>query len=67
MSTVKYPDVTVKLVGSDGNAFAIMGNVSRAIKAKHGLEASKQFSNEAMMSASYDALLQLVMETVNVE
>lgn len=67
MSTVKYPDVTVKLVGSDGNAFAIMGNVSRAIKVKHGLEASKQFSNEAMMSASYDALLQLVMETVNVE
>jgi hypothetical protein len=25
---IKYPDVTVTLVGDDGNAFAILGKVS---------------------------------------
>ena len=64
---VKYPDVTVQLTGQDGNAFSIMGRVSQAIRKAHGQEAGKQFSTEAMMSSSYDALLQLVMETVNVE
>jgi len=29
---VKYPDIEVKLVGEDGNAFAIMGRVMGALK-----------------------------------
>ena len=30
--TVKFPDVTVPLVGQDGNAFAIIGRTRRALK-----------------------------------
>jgi hypothetical protein len=29
---VKYPNVTVNLVGEDGNAFAILGGVIRAMR-----------------------------------
>lgn len=29
---VKYPTIKVKLTGTDGNAFAIMANVIRAMK-----------------------------------
>lgn len=29
---VKYPEIEVKLVGEDGNAFAIMGRVASALK-----------------------------------
>jgi hypothetical protein len=29
---IKYPDIEVKLVGEDGNAFAIMGRVMNALK-----------------------------------
>lgn len=32
MSEVKYPEVKVKLVGNDGNAYAIMGAVQKALK-----------------------------------
>ena len=28
---VRYPDFTVRLVGEDGNAFAILGRVRRAL------------------------------------
>jgi hypothetical protein len=28
----KYPDVTVRLSGEDGNAFLIIGRVSRALR-----------------------------------
>ena len=32
MSDVKYPKIKVKLVGTDGNAFAVLGNVSKAMR-----------------------------------
>ena len=31
-TTVKYPQVKLKLCGEDGNAFAILGRANRAIK-----------------------------------
>lgn len=66
MSAPLY-DVSVSLVGEDGNAFAIIGRVQRALKA-HGVdpEAIATFQAEAM-AGSYDDLLQTVMKTVNVE
>jgi hypothetical protein len=33
MTLPKFPNVTVKLVGEDGNAFAILGKVMNALKA----------------------------------
>lgn len=32
----KYPDVEVELCGQDGNAFAILGRVARALRQASG-------------------------------
>lgn len=63
---VKFPEVEVQLSGSDGNAFAIIGAVSKVLRSEVSPEAAKEFSAEAMESESYDDLLQLVMSTVEV-
>jgi hypothetical protein len=64
MST--YPDVKVQLVGTDGNVFSIIGKVSGAIRAKHGGEAAKTFSDAAFDCESYNHVLRFCMETVEV-
>lgn len=66
MSDVKYPKIKVKLVGNDGNAFAILGNVKRAM-AKGGVskEECDAFLKEAM-SGDYDNLLATCCRWVNV-
>lgn len=63
---VKYPDVTVQLTNSDGNAFVIMGKVLGAMKKANvpSIEIGK--CQEEMMSGDYDNLLQTVMKWVNV-
>jgi hypothetical protein len=63
---ITYPDVTVQLTGEDGNAFAIIGRVAKALRREVSPEAASQFSAEAMNQPSYDALLRLAMSTVNV-
>ena len=66
MSDVKYPNVTVTLVGEDGNAFAILGAVSRALKkADVPKPEINQFMDEAE-SGDYDHLLQTCMKWVDV-
>lgn len=63
----KYPDITVTLVGEDGNAFTVIGLVTRAMK-KAGLttEQVAEFRNEAM-AGSYDHLLQTCFKYVEVQ
>ena len=65
--TDKYQTVTVKLTGNDGNAFAIMGAVSKALK-KAGATAEEvqEYMNESM-SGDYNNLLRTAMRWVNVE
>jgi hypothetical protein len=65
--TPKFPNITVKLSGRDGNAFAIIGAVTKALRA-NGVESKdvKQFTDDAM-SGDYNHLLQVAMKTVNVE
>lgn len=63
--TPLYP-VTVKLTGEDGNAFAIMAQVRKAIISAGGdNETVTQFLTEAM-SSDYDNLLRVVMKYVKV-
>ena len=59
--------VSVPLIGSDGNAFLILGKVQRALK-KAGAtkEDLAKFHVEAT-SGDYDHLLQTVAEWVEVE
>ena len=63
---IKYPNVTVKLTGTDGNAFAIIGKVQRVIESKIDHKASGEFADAAFACKSYNDLLALVMRTVNV-
>ena len=61
----KY-DITVELIGHDGNAFAIMGRVRSALKKAGATEEElTQYSNESM-SGDYDNLLQVAMQWVEV-
>lgn len=67
MSDVKYPKIKVQLVGQDGNAFAIMASVKRALKkAKVDDAEISQYLSEAM-SGDYDNLLRTTMNWVVVK
>jgi len=59
-------DVHVQLVGEDGNAFAILGKVSGALKKAGFMEEAKAFKKEAM-EGDYNHLLNTAMEYVEVE
>lgn len=64
MSTeVKFPDIKVKLVGQDGNAFMIIGCVGAAISKVHGETAAKKYRDEAM-SGDYNNVLCVTARTV---
>ncbi len=59
-------DVQVQLVGEDGNAFAIMGKVVKAMRrAGCDSELITQYQREAM-SGDYDNLLRVTMNYVEV-
>ena len=63
----KYPDITVRLIGADGNAFSILGKCRRAM-IQNRLPQSEidEFTQQAT-SANYDHLLCTCMEWFNVE
>ena len=56
----------VRLTGTDGNVFSIIGKVSGALK-RAGLDAeAREFTSKAFASESYDAVLQLCMQYAEV-
>ena len=58
---------TCKLIGTDGNVFSIIGKVSGCLKrAKMNTEA-EEFTNQAFQCTSYDEVLRLCMNYVEVE
>jgi len=59
-------DVQVKLIGADGNAFAILGKVKQALKRAGHAELAEEFMKEAM-SGDYNHLLRTAMDYVEVE
>ncbi|MBI4471440.1 MAG: hypothetical protein HY646_02155 [Acidobacteria bacterium] len=65
--TVKYPQIQVKLTGSDSNAFAVLGSVQHALR-KAGVPKPEidAFIAEAT-SGDYDHLLATCMKTVEVD
>lgn len=58
---VKHPEIKVKLSGQDGNAFVIMGLVSRKLP----FEERESFREECMQG-DYDHLLRICMRWVTV-
>jgi hypothetical protein len=64
---VKYPNIKVKLVGENGNAFAVLGRCSQAMKkAKCTPEQVNEFMQEAT-AGDYDHLLGTCMKYFDVE
>lgn len=66
MSAPRTP-VVVKLVGEDGNAFAIIARVRRALRRAGYQAESEEFTREATSSHSYDEVLRVVLRYVEVE
>jgi len=66
MSQPKYPNIEVKLIGGSGNAFAILGAVSNALRrAGVSQEERAAFTREAT-SVDYNQLLATAMKWVEV-
>ena len=61
---VKYPHIEVQLVGRDGNAFSVMGAVSKALRKNKVPESEIEAFMQECMSSDYDALLRTCMRTV---
>jgi hypothetical protein len=62
----RCPDVSVRLVGTDGNAFAILGRVRRALTDADVSEDDQAAFTAEATSGDYDHLLQTVMRWVDV-
>jgi len=61
----KYPHIKVKLTGENGNAFSILGRVTKELRrAGVLLEERKTFQAEAT-ATDYNNVLQTVMRWVN--
>lgn len=60
----KYPEIEVQLSGQDGNAFAIMGNVSGALRRAGVPKAEVDEYVKESTSGDYDNLLQTAMKWV---
>jgi hypothetical protein len=65
--TPRFPDVHVQLSGKDGNVFAIIGRVRKALrKGGANQEQLDDFTKEVMNAGSYDDALITVMRWVDV-
>ena len=66
MRTIHHPEIEVQLTGHDGNAFAVLGTVTRALR-RAGVPAAEvaAFTAEAT-SGDYDHLLATVFAWVEV-
>ena len=58
---------TVKLIGQDGNVFNLIGIVSKALRKNGQANEAKEFVEKAMTSDSYDEVLELIGEYVDIE
>ena len=62
---LRQTGIKVKLIGEDGNAFYILGKVSRELRKAGETELAKAFIEEAM-KGDYDHLLRTCMQVVKV-
>jgi hypothetical protein len=65
MATKKEKLPKCKLVGTDGNVFAIIGNVSRVLERAGSRDKAKEFRDKAIKCTSYGDVLCLVSSYVD--
>lgn len=63
---IKYPEIEVQLTGNDGNAFSIMGAVSKALRRGGASKEEIELYMTESMSGDYNNLLRVAMRWVNV-
>lgn len=63
---IKYPDIEVQLSEEDGNAGAVMGTVSRALRRGGVSPEEIRLYREESMAGDYDNLLRVAMAWVSV-
>jgi hypothetical protein len=63
---VKYPEIKVKLVGTDGNAYAIMGNVQKALRRAGVSKEQIDLYLKESMSGDYDNVIATACRWVSV-
>ncbi len=56
-----------KLVGTDGNVFAIIGKVAQTLRRAGQADKAKEFSDKAMNAGSYSEVLRMTFDYVEVE
>jgi len=52
----------VQLTGTDGNVFAVIGQVRKALKKAGQTQQAEEFVKKAFSASSYDEVLQLCLE-----
>ena len=62
----KYPDIKVRLVGNDSNAFAILANVAGALRKANVLPEEVALFYREATGGNYDHLLATCMKWVDV-
>ena len=63
----RYGRVSVKLIGENGNAFAVIGAVAKALPREVDRAAADEWTEAAWGAGSYDELLWLALAWVEVE
>ncbi len=66
-NTPRFPDVTVKLSGHDGNTGHIMSRVSQALRSAGYNDVIDEFHLAVFDCESYNDVLRLIMRWVNVK
>ena len=61
-----HPQVHLRLTGTDGNVYSIIGRVAAALRREVNNEAASAFTQAAFACGSYDEVLHLAMVTVDV-
>jgi hypothetical protein len=67
MSTVKFPNVKVNLIGQDSNAFAIMASCTRAARKEKIDPLEIKLFQEECMSSDYNGLLRTCMKWFSIQ
>ncbi len=62
----KYPDIEVELSEQDGNAFSIIGRVSKALRKANVPQGELESFRKEATSGDYDNVIQTAMKWVNV-
>lgn len=60
-------DIVVQLTGKDGNVFNIIGIVQKALKKASRDDLAKEFVEKAFKAQSYNEVLQIIKEYVEIE